>query len=166
MRELGFAIVVPNFAAGSRIEFVHPATELDVEHAEHRFECGGVRWGFGDEVVVIREDSPSFEIPTVFGCDGEKTTLKNFEALRTAKVMRFEVSRRRDEVGATFGESMSRCGGACGQSMVLGMAGSVENRQGFRKSRCVLECGGPPPLWRGLGGAEIGLMDLGSLGLR
>ena len=105
------APVVPDFAAGGGVEFVHPLGHFFVECCEHWAEGGGVflvAGRFADEVVVVGEDGPGFENPTVVAGYGEESAMQDFEPFASAEEVFLFVGGGGDEVGAGFAENVTR----------------------------------------------------------
>ena len=65
-------------------------------------------WRVTNEVIVVREHGPSFELPAEVASHGEQTAMQNCQAICTAKVMCLQVSAGGDEVRAALGELMQR----------------------------------------------------------
>ncbi len=112
IRELGFPEVVPDLSARRLVEPVDPDSGLRVEFAEHSRKARRVRFGprrLRDEVVVIGEHGPRFEIPIEIARHREQAAMKNGEPFAAAKMMLFEISASGDEVGRTLRKLVGGC---------------------------------------------------------
>ena len=58
--------IVPDFSAGKLVHRVEFARADRVQLFDELAQVGGVRISSRDEMIVIRENSPGFEIPKVF----------------------------------------------------------------------------------------------------
>jgi hypothetical protein len=110
-RQPSLSKVEPDLTLRRVIQSVDPLARSGVQNIEHGGEIRGVCCVFGrmgDEMVMVREDRPRFEAPTVIGSKAEKTPLKNSKPLRAAKMMRVFESARGDKVSARLAELVSR----------------------------------------------------------
>ncbi len=103
--------VVPNVSARLPIEPIDPTGRFGVKHPEHLREvfCGRhPNRRVGNEMIVIGEHRPSFQLPAVFLRQLEQPSLKDRQPVGTAEVMSFEVGGGRNEVDTRLGELMCR----------------------------------------------------------
>ena len=78
MRQSCFPKIEPDLSSGCLIQFVHPLRRFDVQHTQHIAQAGGVllvRRRVGDEVVMIGEHGPRFQLPVEFFCDGQQAAM-------------------------------------------------------------------------------------------
>ena len=82
---------MPNFAAGRFVEPIDPDGSVVMKHSEHFREARAfvrVLRRTADEVIMIREHSPSFELPREILRNLEKASVQNIETIAGPKVMR------------------------------------------------------------------------------
>lgn len=117
-RQIGFlvsqprlAIVVPDFARWSMVEFVDPFGGLLVQESEHFgqiprrvFVAGRVP----DEMIVIREHRPCFQLPAEFRSDLEQTSMQNRQPRFAPEVMLSQIRAHRDKVSPANAQAMLR----------------------------------------------------------
>src|SRR5205823_10118888 len=95
--------VVPDRPTGCRIEAVQPLGSFFVKLAKHGPQAARVllnRWRVCDEVIMVREHGPSFELPAKVARYREETTMKHAQSFCTPKVVGFEIGSGRDEISA------------------------------------------------------------------
>jgi hypothetical protein len=61
-----------------------------------------------DEMVMVGENSPGFELPAEVACDREQAAMQHPQAICTAEMMGLEIGASGDEVRATRRELMRR----------------------------------------------------------
>jgi len=104
--------IEPHLTPLCAIQFVDPFAGSDVHHAQHIREArsiSSILRRMRDEVVMIREHSPCFEVPAVIACDGEQTAVQHAQTIRAAEVMRLLVCAGGYEVSALVGKLMCGC---------------------------------------------------------
>ncbi len=70
MRQLRIPIVAPHLASCFRVVTIDSNGSALVQFADQWRECVGVCGRCGDKVIVIREDCPGLQVPSVFGGNG------------------------------------------------------------------------------------------------
>src|SRR5258708_17626567 len=94
------------------VQFVDPTGSPYAEDAEHGGKTGGIRrrgWRVSDEVVVIGEHRPRFQLPAEISRHREQPAMKNAQARRAPEAMSFQIRAGREEVAAAHAELMRRC---------------------------------------------------------
>ena len=125
--EPGIPEVVPDLPTVRMVEAVDPAGAFGVKPPQHLREVSRSRlpdWGMTHEMVVIGEDGPSFELPAELLSEPKQAPVKHPQPVGPAKVVCFEVSRSRDEIGSGYGQPMR--GGMRPGDFALGHGGKVE----------------------------------------
>lgn len=102
-----------------------------------------------NEVVVIREDGPSLEVPAVITRHFQQAALQDPQALGATEVMSFEIRACRNEAGAALRELMGwrmrpRRGRLWHRARVLKFRGGVQS-VGKRQRTAALQ---KYPHWR------------------
>jgi hypothetical protein len=97
---------MPDLAAGCVVQAIDPGRGATMKHSEHFRETGAFFRALrrsGNEVIMIREHRPSFELPCETLRDLEKPSVQNIEPVACPKVMRLEIRSRRHEINSGFG---------------------------------------------------------------
>jgi len=83
--------IMPNFAAGRFVEPIDPDRSAAMKDSEHFRKARAfvrVLRRTADEVIMIREHSPSFELPREILRNLEKASVQKIETIAGPKVMR------------------------------------------------------------------------------
>ncbi len=106
-----FAKVEPHLPSSRSIELVYPLSRLHMEHAKHIGKVrsiGCLRWRMGDEMVMVRENGPSLELPTILTCYCQQAPMQNGQAVCAAEIMGFKICTGGDEVSPPHGQPVCR----------------------------------------------------------
>ena len=110
----------------------------DTEHVREVRGVGRVGRGVGDEVVVVGEHRPRFELPAKISGDGEQAAMQHAQAFLAAKMVRLLVGAGGEKVGAARAELMR---GRVGPRRAwLGHGGRIGGTLGVRQ---LLDCASP-----------------------
>ncbi len=102
---------MPNLAAGHFVEPIDPDGGAAMKHGEHFRQTRAffrVLRRTADEMIMIRKHRPGFELPGEILRNLEKASLQNIKAIACPKVMCLEIRSCRHEIGAGFGQLMTR----------------------------------------------------------
>jgi len=118
-RQIGFLVgesrlskVEPHFMTGSAIQLVDPSRSLNVKHTQHVGKIGSIfcfRRRMRDEMVVVRENGPSFQLPAKITRHCQQTTMQHPQAARATEVMSPLIGAGGNEVSSTHRKLMRGC---------------------------------------------------------
>jgi len=103
------AEVEPHLPRGRLVQPIDPARSLHMERFQHQSEALGsglVGGRVRDEMVVIGENRPCFELPAKVAGHGEESTMQNTNASCATEVVRLEVGAGGDEIRACRGKQV------------------------------------------------------------
>jgi hypothetical protein len=102
--EVRLPVVLPKSGSLGNVVFeVQSLSGEAMELLNDRLQGDGSRLGtVGDDVVVIGEDSPGFELPGAFGKDVEKQMLEPIAPFRGMKEVGLVTGARGDEIDSGF----------------------------------------------------------------
>jgi len=106
-----FPKIEPYLPSRRGVQPVHPAGGFDVQHSEHRAQArrvGGVRWGMGDEVIMVGKHRPRLDPPTVFFRHRQQAALQHAQTVCAPEVVELLIRRAGDEKRAARCKLMRR----------------------------------------------------------
>ena len=95
-----FPKIEPHLSFRRGVEFVHPAGRFSMQRPEHGAQAGGicgVRWGMGDEVIMVGKHRPRLNPPAVFFRQRQQAALQHAQAVRAPEVMALLIRRAGDK---------------------------------------------------------------------
>ena len=134
----------------------------DAQHVRQIRSIGRLLWRVTDEMVVVGEHRPGFQLPGEVSSDGEQAPMKDPEAFLAPEVVGFEISAGRDEISAPGAELMQRrvrprWGAVEHGSRVAGRAADGEGEIGKRQRTAAVQDAGATssPVREGPRGFEL-----------
>jgi hypothetical protein len=106
------AKIEPDLPTGSVIKFVDPPGSLHMKHAQRVGKIRSIvcfRRGVRDEMVMVRENGPSFQLPAEIARNGQQTAMQYPQAVRATEVMSPLIGAGGNEVSSTHRKLMRGC---------------------------------------------------------
>jgi hypothetical protein len=106
-RDVAVPILKPNLSSSCSIPYVHLLRRCHVQLPQEPPERGRIRRRRGHKMVVIRQHSPSPQLPAKLGGTGKQRFQEEITSLGSAQMMEFLQCTRSDHVNAWLEQPMS-----------------------------------------------------------